>query len=80
MHKPETRLNLESAAAYQGLAPGTIRGWIKKKQPIPDHFRVGKLYQFEIQALDKFLEERKVESVRPASLPKGFEPTDEPGF
>jgi excisionase family DNA binding protein len=46
-------LSLEEAAAYLGLAPGTLKHWIALKRI--EHVKVGKFTRFTQAALDRFI-------------------------
>jgi len=47
----EKWINLDEAANYMGVKPGTIRDWIRKNKGIPAH-KIGKQWKFKCSELD----------------------------
>lgn len=54
-------MDTEQAAKYLRLSPLTLRAWVAQRK-IP-HVRVGRLVRFRRRDLDRWLDERFVESV-----------------
>ena len=56
-------LNVEQAAAYLAIKPGTLRIWkCTNRYPIP-YVRVGRLIKYRQDDLDNFLSQRRVEPI-----------------
>lgn len=51
-------INLDEAAEYLGVKPGTVRDWLRKKKDIPAH-KIGKQWKFKYSELDKWVESGK---------------------
>lgn len=47
-------INIEEAAEYLGVKPGTIRDWIRKGKNIPAH-KIGKQWKFKIFEIDSWV-------------------------
>lgn len=47
-------INIDEAAEYLGVKPGTIRNWIRKGKGIPAH-KIGKLWKFKCSELDDWV-------------------------
>lgn len=47
-------INLEEAAEYLGVKPGTIRDWLRKGKEIPAH-KVGKQWKFKPSEIDEWV-------------------------
>lgn len=47
-------INLDEAAEYLGVRPGTIRDWIRKDKGIPAH-KIGKKWKFKCSELDDWV-------------------------
>ena len=47
-------INIDEAAEYLGVKPGTIRDWIRKGKGIPAH-KIGKLRKFKYSELDAWV-------------------------
>ena len=47
-------INIDEAAEYMGIRPGTIRDWIRKEKGIPAH-KIGKQWKFKCSELDKWV-------------------------
>lgn len=59
MEKPLERwIDIESAAEYLGVKPGTIRSWIKNNKGIPAQ-KIGKQWKFKCSELDKWVKSGK---------------------
>jgi len=54
-------IGVQDLAGYLTVSVNTIRSWVWQKQ-IP-HFKVGRLVRFEMQEIDKWLEDRKVKMI-----------------
>lgn len=50
----EKWINIDEAADYFGVKPGTIREWIKKGNGIPAH-KIGKQWKFKCSELDAWV-------------------------
>lgn len=50
----EKWINLEEAANYLGVKPGTIRAWLRQGKDIPAH-KIGKQWKFKCSDLDKWV-------------------------
>lgn len=50
----EKWINIDEAAEYLGVKPGTIRDWIRKNKGIPAH-KIGKLWKFKCSELDTWV-------------------------
>lgn len=50
----EKWINLDEAADYLGVKPGTIRDWIRKGNGIPAH-KIGKQWKFKCSELDEWV-------------------------
>ncbi len=51
-------INIDEAAQYLGVKPGTIRDWIRKDKGVPAH-KVGKLWKFKRSELDAWIQSGK---------------------
>lgn len=51
-------INIDEAAEYLGVKPGTIRDWIRKDKGVPAH-KVGKLWKFKRSKLDAWIQSGK---------------------
>lgn len=51
-------INIDEAAEYLGVKPGTIRDWVRKEKGIPAH-KVGKLWKFKRSELDAWIQSGK---------------------
>lgn len=51
-------INIDAAAKYLGVKPGTIRDWIRKEKDIPAH-KIGKQWKFKISELDSWVKSGK---------------------
>ena len=51
-------INIDEAAEYLGVKPGTIRDWIRKKKSIPTH-KIGKQWKFKKHELDVWVRSGK---------------------
>ncbi len=47
----EKWINIDEAAEYLGVKPGTVRGWLRKDKGIPAH-KIGKQWKFKLSELD----------------------------
>lgn len=47
-------INIEEAAEYLGVKPGTIRDWIRKDKGIPAR-KIGKQWKFKCSELDAWI-------------------------
>ena len=47
-------INIDEAAEYLGVKPGTIRDWIRKGKGIPAH-KIGKQWKFKCSELDEWV-------------------------
>lgn len=47
-------INIDEAAKYMGVKPGTIRDWIRKGKGVPAH-KIGKLWKFKRSELDAWI-------------------------
>ena len=47
-------INIDEAAKYLGVKPGTIRDWIRKGKSIPAH-KIGKQWKFKCSELDEWV-------------------------
>lgn len=54
----EKWINLDEAAEYLGVKPGTIRTWIRKGKGIPAS-KIGKQWKFKCSELDKWIKSGK---------------------
>lgn len=50
----EKWINIDEAADYFGVKPGTIRDWIRKGNGIPAH-KIGKQWKFKCSELDEWV-------------------------
>ena len=50
----EKWINIDEAADYLGVKPGTIRDWIRKGNGIPAH-KIGKQWKFKCSELDAWV-------------------------
>lgn len=50
----EKWINIDEAADYLGVKPGTIRDWIRKRNGIPAH-KIGKQWKFKCSELDAWV-------------------------
>lgn len=53
-------INIDEAAEYLGVKPGTIRDWIRKEKGIPAH-KIGKQWKFKCSELDEWVASGKSE-------------------
>ena len=53
-------INIDDAAEYLGVKPGTIRDWIRKEKGIPAH-KIGKQWKFKRSELDDWVNSGKSE-------------------
>lgn len=51
-------INLDEAADYLSVMPGTIRDWIRKDKGIPAH-KIGKQWKFKLSELDEWVKSGK---------------------
>lgn len=51
-------INIDEAAEYLSVKPGTIRDWIRKDKGVPAH-KVGKLWKFKRSELDAWIQSGK---------------------
>ena len=51
-------INIDEAAAYLGVKPVTVRGWIRKDKGMPTH-KIGKQWKFKISELDAWVKSGK---------------------
>lgn len=54
----EKWINIEEAAEYLGVKPGTIRDWIRKGKDIPAN-KVGRQWKFKRSELDVWIKSGK---------------------
>ncbi|MCD8198374.1 MAG: helix-turn-helix domain-containing protein [Lachnospiraceae bacterium] len=47
-------INIDEAAEYLGIRPGTIRDWIRKGKNVPAH-KIGKQWKFKRSELDAWI-------------------------
>lgn len=47
-------INIDEAAEYLGVKPGTIRAWIRKDKGIPAR-KIGKQWKFKCSELDNWV-------------------------
>ena len=47
-------IDLETAAEYLGIRPGTLREWIRKGKGVPGH-KIGKHWKFKVSELDEWV-------------------------
>lgn len=50
----EKWINIDEAAEYLGVKPGTIRDWIRKGKGIPAH-KIGKQWKFKVSEIDTWV-------------------------
>lgn len=50
----EKWINIDEAADYLGVKPGTVRDWIRKGNGIPAH-KIGKQWKFKCSELDAWV-------------------------
>ena len=55
---PEKWINIDDAAEYLGVKPGTIRSWIRNDKGIPAQ-KIGKKCKFKCSELDKWIKSGK---------------------
>lgn len=55
---PERWINIDDAAEYLGVKPGTIRSWIRNDKGIPAQ-KIGKQWKFKCSELDKWIKSGK---------------------
>lgn len=55
---PERWINIDEAAEYLGVKPGTIRSWIRNDKGIPAQ-KIGKQWKFKCSELDKWIKSGK---------------------
>lgn len=60
--KNDNWINIDEAADYLGVKPGTIRDWIRKEKGIPAH-KVGKLWKFKKSEIDAWVSSGKSANV-----------------
>ena len=51
-------INIDEAAEYLGVKPGTIRGWIRNNKGVPAH-KIGKQWKFKCSELDAWVKSGK---------------------
>ena len=51
-------INIDEAAEYLGVKPGTIRDWIRKEKGIPAR-KIGKQLKFKCSELDEWVSSGK---------------------
>ena len=51
-------INIDEAAEYLGVKPGTIRGWIRQEKGISAH-KIGKQWKFKCSELDEWVKSGK---------------------
>jgi excisionase family DNA binding protein len=51
-------INIDKAAEYLGVKPGTIRGWIRNNKGVPAH-KIGKQWKFKCSELDAWVKSGK---------------------
>ena len=51
-------INIDEAADYLGVKPGTIRGWLRQDKDIPAH-KIGKQWKFKCTELDEWVRSGK---------------------
>ena len=51
-------INIDEAAEYLGVKPGTIRDWIRKEKGIPAR-KIGKQWKFKCSELDEWVSSGK---------------------
>ena len=51
-------INIDEAAKYLDVKPGTIRSWIRKNKDIPAH-KIGKQWKFKFSELDSWVKSGK---------------------
>ena len=54
----EKWINIDEAAGYMGIKPGTIRVWLRKDKSIPAH-KIGKQWKFKLSELDAWVKSGK---------------------
>lgn len=54
----EKWINIDEAAEYLGVKPGTVRGWLRKDKNIPAH-KIGKQWKFKLSELDAWVKKWK---------------------
>ena len=54
----EKWINIDEAAEYLGVKPGTIRDWIRKRKGIPAH-KIGKQWKFKVSEIDVWVKSGK---------------------
>lgn len=54
----EKWINIDAAAEYLGVKPGTVRDWIRKGKGIPAH-KIGKQWKFKCSELDTWVKSGK---------------------
>jgi len=54
----EKWINVEEAAEYLGVKPGTVRSWLRKDTGIPAH-KIGKQWKFLISELNAWVKSGK---------------------
>ncbi len=56
--KNDNWINIDEAAEYLGVRPGTIRDWIRKGKDVPAH-KIGKQWKFKCSELDEWVKSGK---------------------
>ena len=51
-------INIDEAAEYLGVKPGTIRGWIRNNKGVQAH-KIGKQWKFKCSELDTWVKSGK---------------------
>lgn len=51
-------INIDEAAKYLGVKPGTIRDWIRKNKGVPAH-KIGKQWKFKYSELNEWVSSGK---------------------
>lgn len=51
-------INIDEAAEYLGVKPGTVRDWIRKGKEVPAH-KIGKQWKFKYSELDLWVQSGK---------------------
>lgn len=51
-------INIDEAAEYLGVKPGTIRAWIRNNKGMPAH-KIGKQWKFQCSELDSWIKSGK---------------------
>ena len=51
-------INIDEAAEYLGVKPGTVRDWIRKGKEVPA-YKIGKQWKFKYSELDSWVQSGK---------------------